>query len=349
MKNKFLALPVFVFVLTAFLFLFASARDYQGSINNYLNNIENQVNKLPDWETSFSLAKSNLESLEQALINISREIQEERKDNPGYTVEIKLYSATGKRLKELEEIKNTIGDYLKKLNGDYQDMNEALSKGKTIAINNIGKSIAKYFKKVGTPKITDLDVSGEKKDAQTLENNFKNLKDMKQAIQWNRDEFNRVKAIYQKAIKMVEALKPIDNKMNEILKKHGNLGKVVQIVFSGNFNGTFQGRLSSGEVNFSISGTSATGFWNGRFSSSEGSGPMSGKWNGSYNPETGILSGKLSGSCKFKLKTGAAVLDYSISGTWKGKVSGTDKILGSWSGKQVSGSEFDSGTWEVSQ
>lgn len=227
MKKRYLPFFISLFTFIALLFSFASARDYQGPINGYLQTIETQVNKLPNWETGFSLAKSNLDSLEQALANTSKEIQEERKQNPKYTVNIKLYSATGKRLKELEEIKNTIGDYMKKLNGDYQDMNKALSKGKNIAINNIAKSTIKYFKRIGKPEIADLDVSGEKKDAKTLENNFKNIKNMNQLMDWNREEFNRSKLIYAEAIKMVNSLKPIDNKMNEILKKYANLGKVV--------------------------------------------------------------------------------------------------------------------------
>ncbi|MBI2252156.1 MAG: hypothetical protein HYU63_05385 [Armatimonadetes bacterium] len=349
MKKKLLPFFTLLFFLTAFLLCFAFSRDYQSSVNSYLQNIENNVNKLPDWETGFSLAKSNLESLEQALANISIEIKEERKQNPNYTVDIKLYSATGKRLKELEEIKNDLGDYLRKLNSDYQDMNEAQNKGRTITINNIAKSIIKYFKKVGTPKITDLDVSAERKDAQTLENNFKNIKSYDQLVLWNREEFKRSKVIYEKAIKIVEALKPIDRKMNEILKKYENFGKVLQVILSGDFSGEFHGRLSTGQININITGNSITGSWNGHFSSSNGSGPISGRWNGTYNPESGILKGQLSGTCKFKLKENGSVINYSISGNWKGKVIGTNKIQGSWEGKETSGTEFDRGSWEVNQ
>lgn len=227
MKKKYLPIFIVLFILAALLFRPASAKDYQGPINGCLQTIEMQVNKLPDWEKGFSLAKLNLDSLEQALANTSREIQEERKQNPNYTVEIKLYSATGRRMKELEGIKNDLKDYMQKLNDDYYDMNDAISKGRNIVINNIAKAMAKYFTKMGKPDITNLDVSGEKKDAITLGNNFKNIKNMNQLMNWNRKEFNRSKAIYQKAITMVNSLKPIDNKMNEILKKYANLSKVV--------------------------------------------------------------------------------------------------------------------------
>lgn len=346
-KNRYLIF------LISFLFLLSLqssfAIDYQTTVNGYLKTIEQQVNKMPGWESSFSLAKSNLISLEEALSRISRDIEEKRKQDPGYNVNIRLYSATGKRLKELENIKNELLDYMKKLNSDHQNMSDALSKGSSTILNNIMKSMIKYSIRIGKPDIMDLDVSGEKKDTETLQENIKSIKNMNEMMDLNRGEFNRIKQMCENVIKIIEALKPIDQKMNEILEKYKNLGKIEKIVLSGIFNGNLNGSKSSGALQITIEGNSVNGVWEGNFRSSEGSGPMSGSWSGTYDAETGILKGRISGKCRFKPQGSNSIITYNITGNWKGKAIGINKVQGNWAGKESSGTEFDRGSWEVSQ
>lgn len=152
------------------------AVNYQTEVNRYLSAIKQNINQKPDWQKGFALAKKNIENLELCLHNMRMEAQEKRKTDPKYIIQVSFYNPVAEKMNALIKSGKKVSDYMTELQNNYTEMNEANYENKMRALSNMAKSMTKWSLRIGSPDITDLDISEEKKRRENFNKRHKRHK-----------------------------------------------------------------------------------------------------------------------------------------------------------------------------
>lgn len=179
-------------------------------------------------------------------------------------------------------------------------------------------------------------------------------------MKYNRKEYDRMSAVLHKIMEMLTQLKPMNERLNEVIKKYSGTNDLENADAYGTYYGTFTGGMLSGTLKFTIARakneTKDKGMWAAEKSTNpnikEAQGEIWVLGYGYYDAKVKIVNAILTGSYRVVNKKTGATMGYTISGELKGPVS-NGRASGTWqhqifeTGKGMV--TVDSGTFEASK
>lgn len=159
-------------------------------------------------------------------------------------------------------------------------------------------------------------------------------------MKYNRREYDRMSAILHRIMDMLTQLKPMNERLNAIVKKYS-----AETGADGSYSGKFMGKLLSGTLQFTITGAKVKGYWTSKSINNPSGTEGKGELTGVYDPKSGNITVKLSGIYK-------ADISYAVTGDLKGVFSGAG-IKGTWVQAFLTSQSVpvpvDSGSFEASK